>query len=258
MQRAKSITSADSRAESKERVAEFVAVAAVLVASLVVYAFLFNRSNVLSHSIGYNLYASERVLEGAVPYRDFHTLYPPATFYLNAALFKWLGVSLHAALLGVLVFKVLTIGVIYLTGRQVMPRAWAVTAALSSLLWLRPNGPFKSVPMHYGALLLALAMYFLLKYEDNQKMVRVCLAGGSLGLVVLFKHNIGVYALVGSMVLLLAEDRTLKYRFSSELTYYRRLMFLLIGCAGDCSGVGFYAAQQRARANGKDAVVRAG
>jgi 4-amino-4-deoxy-L-arabinose transferase-like glycosyltransferase len=231
MQRAKSITSTDSRAESKERVAEFVAVTAVLVASLLVYAFLFNRSNVLSHSIGYNLYASERVLEGAVPYRDFHTLYPPATFYLNAALFKLLGVSLHAALLGVLVFKVLTIGVIYLTGRQVMPRAWAVTAALSSLLWLRPNGPFKSVPMHYGALLLALAMYFLLKYEDSQKMVRVFLAGGLLGLVVLFKHNIGVYALIGSMILLLAEDRTLKYRFSSELTYYRRLMFLLIGCA---------------------------
>ena len=136
----------------KDRLIEFVTVAAVFAVSAGAYAFLFNRANVLSHSIGYNLYASERVLEGAVPYRDFHTLYPPATFYLNAALFKWLGISLQSALLGVLIFKVLTVVVIYLSGRQLMPRVWALVATLSSLLWLRPNGPFKSVPMHYGAL----------------------------------------------------------------------------------------------------------
>jgi len=171
------------------------------------YALLFNRANVLSHSIGYNLYASERVLNGDVPYRDFHTLYPPAIFYLNAGLFKWMGVSLHTALLGVLVFKVLTVVVIYLSGRQVMPRTWALVAALSGLFWLRPNGPFKSVPMHYGALFLALAMYFLLKHENSQKRFLVFLAGASLGLVALFKHNIGAYALVGSIVFLLFEGR---------------------------------------------------
>src|SRR2546426_11805677 len=104
MHQGESSQSTDRGASSKERLIEFLSVAAV---SAGTYALLFNRANVLSHSIGYNLYASERVLEGAVPYRDFHTLYPPATFYLNAALFKWLGVSLQSALLGVLIFKVL-------------------------------------------------------------------------------------------------------------------------------------------------------
>jgi len=183
--------------------AEFMIASAVLIVAAVVYAPLFNRSNVLSHSIGYNLYASERVLEGAVPYRDFHTLYPPAIFYLNAALFKWLGVSLLSALLGVLVFKVLTVVMIYLSGRQVMSRGWAAASALSALLWLRPNGPFKSVPMHYGALLLALAMYFLIKNENRQKLIWCILAGASLGVVALFKHNIGAYALIGSIALLI-------------------------------------------------------
>ncbi len=192
-----------SVASTRERLLELGTVAAVLAVAAAAYALLFNRSNVLSHSIGYNLYASERVLEGAVPYRDFHTLYPPATFYLNALLFKWLGVSLLSALLGVLVFKVLTVVVIYLSARQVMPRAWALTAALSSVLWLRPNGPFKSVPMHYGALLLAVAMCLLLKYEKRRKLVFVLLAGASLGLVALFKHNIGAYALAGSVLVLL-------------------------------------------------------
>src|SRR5215510_11340471 len=190
MQQAISSPLIDSAASSKERIVEILLLVAVVLAAVGVYGFLFNRANVLSYSIGYNLYASERVLEGAVPYRDFHSLYPPATFYLNAALFKWLGVSL-----------------IYLSGRQIMPRAWALTAALSSMLWLRPNGPFKSVPMHYGALFLALGMYLILKYEDRHKLILIFLSGASLGIVALFKHNIGAYALAGSLILLIAKGR---------------------------------------------------
>jgi hypothetical protein len=207
MQQVASSPPIDRSIPGKERLAEFFTIAAMLALSAGAYALLFNRSNVLSHSIGYNLYASERVLEGAVPYRDFHTLYPPATFYLNAALFRWLGVSLHSALVGVLIFKVLTVGVIYLSGRQVMPRIWAVAASVSGLLWLRPNGPFKSVPMHYGALFLALAMLLLLKNESRRRLIYIFLVGLFIGFVALFKHNIGAYALGGTFVLLLFEDR---------------------------------------------------
>ncbi|MFY9557389.1 MAG: glycosyltransferase family 39 protein [Blastocatellia bacterium] len=195
------------RGSSRARLVESLTAAAVIAVALGAFLFLFNRSNVLSHSIGYNLYASERVLEGNIPYRDFHTLYPLAIFYVNAAVFKWLGVSLYYALAGVLIFKVLTVLVIYLNGRQVMPRGWALAAALSGLLWLRPNGPFKPVPMHYGALFLALAMLLLLKYENRQKLKLVFLAGASLGLVALFKHNIGAYAIAGTIAVLLFEVR---------------------------------------------------
>jgi 4-amino-4-deoxy-L-arabinose transferase-like glycosyltransferase len=219
----------DSSTSSKQRLIEILAVAGALAVAVGVYALLFNRSNVLSHSIGYNLYASERVLEGDMPYRDFHTLYPPAIFYLNAALFKCFGVSLYAALLGVLIFKVLTVVVIYLGGRQIMPRGWTLVAALSSLLWLRPNGPFKAVPMHYGALFLALAMFLLLKRENSQKLRLVFLAGVSLGVLALFKHNIGAYALAGSVILLLAEDRTLKFRMTAGIGNYRRAFVLVSG-----------------------------
>src|SRR6266567_4424577 len=250
MLQAESSQSTDSGESRKEWLIEFLDLAVVLAVAAGTYALLFNRSNVLSNSIGYNLYASERVLEGAVPYRDFHTLYPPATFYLNAALFKWLGVSLQSALLGVLIFKVLTVLVIYLSSRQLMPRVWALVSALSSLLWLRPNGPFKSVPMHYGALLLALAMCLLLMHEKQQKLVFIFLAGASLGLLALFKHNIGAYALLGSVVLLVFEDlggvrqtsvcrgepNKEVQRLIDKLKFvghrnYGRAFILLIGCA---------------------------
>ncbi|HKA19617.1 MAG TPA: glycosyltransferase family 39 protein [Blastocatellia bacterium] len=206
MVKVQSLPSIHTVTSTRERLLEFLVILGLFGLTAGVYSFLFNRSNVLSHSIGYNLYASERVLEGAVPYRDFHTLYPPATFYLNALFFRWLGISLHSALLGVMVFKVLTAVAIYLSGREIMPRIWALAVALPSVLWLRPNGPFKSVPMHYGALFLALALYLLLKHEKNKQLGSVFLAGASLGLVALFKHNIGAYALAGSLVWIIFEN----------------------------------------------------
>ena len=238
--------SAIDSTSGKERIMEFVTLAAVLMLASAAYSLLFNRSNVLSHSIGYNLYASERVLEGAVPYRDFHTLYPPAIFWLNAAFFKWLGVSLHSALIGVLIFKVLTVVMIYASGRQIMPRAWALASALASLLWLRPNGPFKAVPMQYGLLLLTVSMYLLLKHQNHRKLILLFLSGASLGLVALFKHNIGAYALGGSVALLLLEGlsgvrqeaagRVTLQRFAEKLISVARQnsrlpFILLIGCA---------------------------
>jgi len=237
--------SAVENTSGKELVMEIVTVAVVSVLASVAYALLYNRANVLSHSIGYNLYASERVLEGAVPYRDFHTLYPPAIFWLNALFFKWLGVSLHSALLGVLIFKVLTVVMIYASGRQIMPRTWALAAALASLLWLRPNGPFKAVPMQYGLLLLTLAMYLLLKHQNHRKWILLFLSGASLGLVGLFKHNIGAYALGGSVALLLLEGLSVRQEAAGRVTIrrfgeklvsagrhnYRAPFILLTGCA---------------------------
>ena len=206
MMKAQSLPLIDPVTSSRERLLEFLVILVLFGLTAGIYSILFNRANVLSHSIGYNLYASERVLEGSLPYRDFHTLYPPATFYLNAMLFKGLGVSLHSALFGVMVFKVLTVLAIYLSGREIMPRVWALAVALLSVLWLRPNGPFKSVPMHYGALFLALALYLLLRHENNKRLGSIFFAGASLGLVALFKHNIGAYALIGSLAWIIFEN----------------------------------------------------
>ncbi|HEU4391986.1 MAG TPA: hypothetical protein VFV34_29640 [Blastocatellia bacterium] len=193
----------------------------ILAATAMLYGFVFNRETTLSYSIGYNLYGAERILEGQIPYRDFHTLYPPATLYVNAALFKVAGIYLITALAGVLVFKVLTSVVVYCSARSVMPLSWAVPAWALSVIWLRPNGPFKAVPMHYGALFLAGALWLLLRFGENKRRAMrgralrcAAAAGVSLGLVALFKHNIGAYALVGSVGLLALEPLETGVRFN--------------------------------------------
>src|SRR3982750_3332197 len=141
-----------SQRRRAEILKDVAALVAVVVVTAVIYGALFNRESVLSYSIGYNLYSAERILAGEVPYRDFHTLYPPETLYLNARLFQWFGVSLYTALFGVFVFKTLTVLFIYLSGRELLSRGQALAVAALALVWLRPNGPFKAVPMHYGAL----------------------------------------------------------------------------------------------------------
>ena len=93
--------------------------------------------------------------------------------------------------------------------------------------------------MHYGALFLALAMYLLLKHENRQRHFLVFLAGASLGLVALFKHNIGAYALLGSVLFLIFENlgnarqtsaMSDKLKFIGHLEY-RGPLVLLIGSA---------------------------
>jgi hypothetical protein len=99
-------------------------------------------------------------------------------------------------------------------------------------------------------LLLALAMYLLLKNKNRQKLVFIFLAGAALGFVALFKHNIGAYALLGLVILLIFEDfgdvrqtsvcrggaNGALQRLSDKLKFvghrnYRRAFILLIGCA---------------------------
>ncbi len=197
------------------------------VITLALFSQLFYRENSLSYSIGYNLYGAERVLAGETPYRDFHTLYPPAIVYLNAAIFKLFSVSLYDALFVVLLFKVLTTFVIYFCARRLMPCAWAFSAAIFSLIWLRPNGAFKAVPMHYGGLFLSLALFFLLSKKPSTSAL--FFAGLSLGILALFKHNIGVYALIGALALFFIDEEKKRISLPHFTQSYREIVTLIAG-----------------------------
>lgn len=226
------------------RLKGFIVGCAVAGAAIVAFGFLFNRATVLSYSIGYNLYAAERVLAGEVPYRDFFTLYPPGTLYLNVLLFKCLGISLYSAMFGVFAFKVLTIFIIYLSAREVLPRSWSVAAALVSLFWLRPNGAFKAVPMQYGALFLALALLMLLKNEKNRRPVYLFVAGIAIGFLTLFKHNIGAYGCLGCIVFFVFAATKLKSEQDDNL--YRRALITAGGVASVVLPVASYMFWQNA------------
>ncbi len=202
---------------------------AVFGVALALYGFFFNQETTLSHSIGYSLYPAERILAGAVPYRDFHTLYPPAIVYLNAFIFRCFGVTLYHALFAVMIFKSITVMLIFCCARQVMPRGWAAMAALCGLFWLRPNGGFKAVPMHYGGLFLAIALFLLLRYLKSHNATLLWATGAAIGALALFKHNIGAYALLGSVMVVGFDRNDRAWSLKQWLRGYRQWLKIMAG-----------------------------
>jgi hypothetical protein len=219
----------DKQAKITSRRKELACFSLLAIVTIIFFSQLFNKENSLSYSIGYNLYGAERVLDGEIPYRDFHTLYPPATVYLNAAIFRLFGITLQRALFGVLIFKILTTLMLYGCARRLMPVSWALLGAAFSLFWLRPNGPFKAVPMHYGALFLTAALFLLLSRKANK--TSLFLAGLALGLLALFKHNIGAYALAGAILVALLDLSPSPFALRNLLKNWQDALLLLLGCA---------------------------
>ncbi|MBV9581877.1 MAG: hypothetical protein JO057_25120, partial [Chloroflexi bacterium] len=70
---------------------------------------------------GYFLDLSQRVLNGALPYRDFTTYYTPGTFYLFAAAFKLFGTNLLVIRYLMVVVRGLCALLLYVLARRVAP-----------------------------------------------------------------------------------------------------------------------------------------
>jgi hypothetical protein len=92
--------------------------------------------------------------------------------------------------------------------------------------------------MHYGAFFLAVALFYLLGKTFNK--TGLFLAGVGLGLLALCKHNIGIYALAGSLAVVLMDENDEGFSLRGLLKNYQRDLWLLLGCATPVLPVLFY------------------
>ncbi len=65
----------------------------ILFGAFLVYNVATSRFGMYVYDEGLALLGAQNVIEGQVPYRDFWTVYPPGSLYLDAALFKVFGSS---------------------------------------------------------------------------------------------------------------------------------------------------------------------
>jgi len=72
------------------------------------------------------------VYQGQVPYRDFFTGYGPLIYYVHAAAFAMLGVSINAVRILMAVVNATTAAGLYVLSRRFVPPAWAVAPACCS------------------------------------------------------------------------------------------------------------------------------
>jgi len=184
-----------------EQTGGWIAPVIVLLVTTIVYGAIFFRDDSIPTAIGANLVPAERILKGEVPYRDFYKIQTPGILLFNAALFKLAGTNLFNAMFAVMLFKVLTITMIFLVARRVGTTQGAVFAAVLSMVWLAPGGPFRPAPIQYEMLFIVLAIYFSLLWSETRRDRFVFVAGLAVGLVAVFKQNTGVYAAIALLVL---------------------------------------------------------
>lgn len=191
---------------------------AVLVAAGLIYACVFCRAESIPTAVGANLVPAERMLKGEVPYRDFYKIQTPGILLINAALFMMFGTSLLTAVTAVFVFKVLTIAIMFICTRSVSDWKLALVASLLSLVWVAPGGPFRSAPVQFEMLFVVLAIWFSLRWMSDGRARDVFLAGLAVGMVAVFKQNVGVYSAVALAVSVILNRRRLR-RLSSDAAF---------------------------------------
>jgi hypothetical protein len=206
---------------TKKGMARFAGPLVVLVIVTAVYGSIYFREESISTGIGANLVPAERVLKGEVPYRDFYKIQTPGILLLNAGLFKLLGASLLTALRGVFVFKILTVVLVFVIARLIVPSTVAIIPALLAMIWLPPGGPFRPAPIQYEMLFILAAIYFMLRWIDSRNAIDVFAAGLAVGLVALFKQNVGVYTAAAFGLVIILNTRGLPRSFKDALRVYR-------------------------------------
>jgi 4-amino-4-deoxy-L-arabinose transferase-like glycosyltransferase len=153
--------------------------------------------------------AAARILGGERPYRDFWVIYPPGQFYLLAALFKVFGASLIVSRLASVGAICGTSLVMYAMGRQ-LGLPWSLRL-LAAALWTAAVGAVAGATLSSGllsALLLGLgSAALLLEFPRRRRRTWLVMSGLSLGLAILFRHDVGACLLVAEAAFLVATIR---------------------------------------------------
>jgi len=165
-----------------------------VIAGLGCYA-LFVRRSVWLSVVGYSVSPAERVLQGEVPYRDFLYNYTPGTLWLNALLMKVFGSTLMTVNAGLFAFKVATLVTLFYIARRLTNRWAALVPVALTLAWLGHRYIFGVVPTQYSLLFVLAGMGLMLTYDRSDRLMWLFLSGLAIGMVLIFKYNVGLLLL---------------------------------------------------------------
>ncbi len=137
---------------------------------------------------GRDLYAFKRVLDGAVPYRDFSWLFGPLMAYYYALFFKLFGVSIQSALTGQNILILLSGVVMYLACVRILTPAWSFLCALA--YWAFRGSEFFYTYNHSGGILcIALVAYLFFRYVEDAALRHAFAGLGVLFVFTLIRFN---------------------------------------------------------------------
>ena len=166
---------------------------------------------------GLVLVGAMRVADGEIPHRDFFTLYGPAQYYVLASLFKLFSPSVLSERLWDTLVRALVATFVFLIVEKCGGRREAIFAYAASIIWL---GFFASYGFPvFPALLFALISVFCLLhvFQGERRALMLLASGATVGLVTLFRYDIGFVtfvtetSVVGAYVL--TQKNTIREKF---------------------------------------------
>ena len=174
-------------------VARPVALAALGLASFLFLAVTMNRTIGIFDE-GLILEGADRVANGAIPHRDFFTMYGPGQFYIVAALYKAFGASVLVERAWDTTVRAIAVVLAYVVVRQTAPRSLAILAATACLIWLASfQGYGYPVFPCLDAALAGVAVLGPL-FQGADSHWRLIGAGICAGAATLFRYDVGVAA----------------------------------------------------------------
>jgi len=231
----------------------------ILLIGLLLHAPSHNYSPGLSQGDhGLNLYAADALIHHQNIYKDFHWFYGPLMPAYYALVFKILGSSVHSALLGHILLKILSGALIFLILSRFSPLLIALSGAI--FYWSCGFDFFYTFNHAGGIFLLILILHFLFNYLHTQKQSHLFFSLLCVVVLGLVKINLALSALSGLILSVWFIDQThaipanaLKKRFyllaliSSLLIIVLNIPFVL--------GMPFYELRQCFQYFGNDALV---
>lgn len=144
---------------------------------------------------GVSSVGAQRILRGEMPYRDFWTMYAPGHFYLLALVFSLFGTQLMVEVVAASVVSAAGVSACYWTARGLTDNRWlAAGSALIFLAGIYNTGYHLRLGSYpTGILFLFLALYFAFRFYQSGHLRKLLYAGLATGLLVLFKHDVGIY-----------------------------------------------------------------
>ncbi len=168
---------------------------------MLVYLVIGFNLNINIYDEGIVLVGAARVAGGAVPYRDFWSIYGPGQFHLLALLFRLFGVSILVVRVASVATWFLLGWIVFRTGLRLLSPALATVVALAAVIQVDFFG-FHGAPVPTAVLLAMASSYFLVAYLQTRRPRHLLSCGLLLGLVPVFRHDIGGYTLAAQVLVL--------------------------------------------------------
>jgi 4-amino-4-deoxy-L-arabinose transferase-like glycosyltransferase len=236
----------DQRAEiqtlRESALSEVAPLLVTVVSGLICYGLFYNRGLGLS-VIGYSIAPAERVLQGEVPYRDFLFNYTPGILWVNAALMKAFGTTLMATRIGLFAFKLITLLTLFQIARRLTTR-WATLVPVGlTLAWLGHQQIFNVYPDQYLVLFALAGLSCMLTYDETGRARWLLFCGLAIGVVFIFKYNVGVLLLGCGAFAIVARESMMTRRIGGAA---RKVGAYLIGFAAVAGALAGYLAYHNA------------